>query len=67
MVLPSYRLLEMCFLIGLYFHDSTDYNGVTFSDVVNRVTKMGSHFWDFESSPRVAKIGSIIGQKIDQT
>ena len=46
-VLPSYRLLEMCFLIGLYFHDSTDYNGVTFSDVVNRVTKMGSHFWDF--------------------
>ena len=29
-----------------YFHDGTDYNGVTFSDIFNGVTRMGSPFFE---------------------
>ena len=50
--LPSNGLLGMCRWMGSHFHDSTDYNGVTFSSIFNRVTRMGSHFF---STLRVRK------------
>ena len=34
----------MCCWMGLHFHDSTDYNGVTFSSIFKRNIWMGSHF-----------------------
>ena len=43
--LPSNGLLGMCRWMGSHFHDSTDYNGVAFSSIFNRVTRMGSHFF----------------------
>ena len=43
--LPSNGLLEMCRWMGSHFHDLTDYNGVAFSSIFNRVTRMGSHFF----------------------
>ena len=70
--LPNNGLLGMCRWMGSHFHDSTDYNGVTFSSIINRVTRIGSHFfWDRDDSkkiicPKVTKMGSIIGHKIDQ-
>ena len=36
-------LLGMCRWMVLHFHDCTDYNGVVFSLIFNRVTRMGSH------------------------
>ena len=44
-VLPSNGLLGMCCWMGLHFHDLTDYNGVVFSSIFNRVTRMGSHIF----------------------
>ena len=44
-VLPSNGLLGDVPLDGVAFHDSTDYNGVIFSSIFNRVTRMGSHFF----------------------
>ena len=43
--LPSNGLLGMCRWMGWHFHDSTDHNGVAFSSIFNRVTRMGSHFF----------------------
>ena len=43
--LPSNGLLGMCRWMGSHFHNLTDYNGVTFSSIFNRVTGMGSHFF----------------------
>ena len=43
-VLPSNGLLGMYRWMGSHFHDSTDYNGVIFSSIFNRVTRMG---WSF--------------------
>ena len=43
--LPSNGRLRMCRWMGSHFHDSTDYNGVAFSSIFNRVTRMGSHFF----------------------
>ena len=40
-ILPSNGLLGMCRWMGSHFLDWTDYNGVTFSDIFNRVTRMG--------------------------
>ena len=34
LVLPSKRLLGMCRCMGSYFHNWTDYNGVTFSELL---------------------------------
>ena len=67
---PSNGLLGMCRWIGLHFHDSTDYNGIIFSSIFNRVTRLGSNFFGgFESkkiiSPKVTKMGSIISHEID--
>ena len=42
---PGNGLLGMCRWMGSHFHDSTDYNGVAFSSIFNRVTRMGSHFF----------------------
>ena len=42
-------LLGMCRSMGSHFHNSTDYNGVAFSSIFNRVTRMGSHFFGTES------------------
>ena len=35
--LPSNGLLGMCRWMGSHFHDSTDYDGVAFSSIFNRV------------------------------
>ena len=43
--LPSIGLLEMCCWMGSHFHDWIDHNGVAFSDIFNRVTRMGSYFF----------------------
>ena len=43
--LPSNGLLGICRCMGSHFHDSTDYNGVAFSSIFNRVTRMVSHFF----------------------
>ena len=43
--LTSNGLPGMCCWMGSNFHDSTDYNGVAFSSIFNRVTRMGSHFF----------------------
>ena len=64
-VLPSNGLLGMCRWMGSHFHDSTDYNGVAFSSIFNRVTKKWvALFRDFESKkiicPKVTKMGFII-------
>ena len=42
--LPINGLMGMCRWMGSHFHDRSDYNGVTFSSISYRVTKMGSHF-----------------------
>ena len=48
--LPINGLMGMCRWMGSHFHDWTDYNGVAFSSIFYRVTRMGSHFLrDFES------------------
>ena len=47
-VLPSNGLLGMCRWMGSHLNDSTDYiqyNGVTFSSIFNRVTRIGSHIF----------------------
>ena len=44
-VLPSNGLLGMCRWMGSHFHDSTDYNGVIFCSIFNRVTRMGLSFF----------------------
>ena len=43
--LPSNGLLGICRWMGSHFHDSTDFNGVAFSSIFNRVTRMGLHFF----------------------
>ena len=63
-VLPHNWLLRMCRWMGLHFYDWTDYKGVAFSGIFNRVNRMGSHF--FATFPKVTKMGSINGHKIDQ-
>ena len=45
-VLPSKVLLGMCRWMGLYFHNWTDYNGVTFLTCFSRVTRMGSQIFE---------------------
>ena len=50
---PSHELLGMCHWMGSHFHDSTDYNGVAFSGIFNRVTRMGCtvfRIWGQENS-----------------
>ena len=42
--LPINGLMGMCRWMGSHFHDWTDYNGVAFSSIFYRVTRMGSHF-----------------------
>ena len=42
--LPINGLMAMCRWMGSHFHDRTDYNGVAFSSIFYRVTRMGSHF-----------------------
>ena len=42
--LPINGLMGMCRWMGSHFHDRTDYNGVAFSSIFYRVTRMGSHF-----------------------
>ena len=42
--LPINGLMGMCRWMGSHFHNVTDYNGVTFSSIFYRVTRMGSHF-----------------------
>ena len=37
--------LVMGHQMGSHFHDWTDYNGVPFWDIFNRVTRIGSHFF----------------------
>ena len=53
--LPINRLMEMCHWMGSHFHNWIDYNGIAFSTVPNRVTRMGlqielSRFWGKENS-----------------
>ena len=43
--LTSNGLLGMCRWMGSHFHDSTEYNGVAFSSIFNKVTRMGSYFF----------------------
>ena len=67
-LLPSNGLLGMYRWMGWYFHDSTDYNGVTISSIFNSVTRMGvARVQDFTKiiCPKVSKMGFIIGHKID--
>ena len=69
--LPSNGLLGICRWMGSHFHDSTDFHGVAFSNIFNRVTRMGSHIFGTLSGkkiicPKVTKMGFIIGHKIDQ-
>ena len=40
--LPINGLMGMCRWMGSHFHDWTDYNGVAFSSIFYRVTRMGS-------------------------
>ena len=42
--LPINGLMGMCRWMGSHFHNRTDYNGVAFSSIFYRVTRMGSHF-----------------------
>ena len=42
--LPINVVLGMYRWMGLHFHDSTDY-GVAFSSILNKVTRLGSHFF----------------------
>ena len=42
--LPINGLMGMCRWMGSHFHDWTDYNGVAFSSIFYRMTRMGSHF-----------------------
>ena len=44
--LPRNGLLGMCRGMGPHFQDSIDYNGVVFSSFFNRVTRIGSHFFE---------------------
>ena len=42
---PSNGLLGMCRWMGLHFHNWADYNGVAFSGVYSRLTRMGLQFF----------------------
>ena len=54
--LPSNGLLGICRWMGSHFHDSTDHKGVAFSSILNRVTRMGSHFfWTLRVSKSFAQ------------
>ena len=62
----------MCRWMGSHFHDSTDYNGVVFSSIFNRVTKMGSHVFGTARvrklfAQTVTNMGFITGNKMDPT
>ena len=55
----------MCHWMGSHFHDSTEYIGVVFSSIFNRVTRMGSHIsiQEFEKKEnKVTKMGPIFGK-----
>ena len=69
--LPSNGLLGMCCWMGSHFQDATNYKGFAFSDIFNRVSRLGFHILgDFESRkiicPEMTKMGSITGNQIDQ-
>ena len=69
--LPKNGLFGLCRWMGSHFHDWADYNGVACAGIFNRVTKMGSPFFrDSEIKkiicPKVTKMRSINGHKIDQ-
>ena len=44
-VLPYKRPVGMCHWMGSHFHDSVEYNGVMFSRILKKVTRIGSHFF----------------------
>ena len=58
-----------CAAGGSHSHDAIHCNGVAFSSVFIRVTRMGSHFFRFESKkiiyPKAPKMWFLIGHKTD--
>jgi len=62
--LPIKGLMGMCRWRGSHFHDWTDYNGVAFSSIFYRVTRMGSHF---SGILRVRKFWQVVYKRKDSS
>ena len=46
----------MCRWIGPHFHDCIDFNGVAFSAIFNRVTRMGLHIFEISGVRKLWKV-----------
>ena len=64
-VLPSKRLMGMCRWMGSYFHNWTDYNGVTFLAELLEWGRTFSGFLGYENSGicRALKMGRFAVKK----